>query len=302
MIAFSSTPIFKTIEYDPPSIFNNGPGGLSVYAFGTHFRRGLNIIYSFSELNYYINPSKYALLIAGPDKDLTNIYYVTEWIKKGGILILLDEYDHSLNLLRHFEFDFGTLYSIKSMAECELDNLNLTIYINVFREIKTPVNSSIICRYNNVPIAAVISYGEGKFVVVGDSSLTINEIFMKVPQWYLMNMMFIDMLIDGRELILYEGARVYREETSFIILHYISLLPDLASNLIIFLFDQPIAIRTVCILFLSLILTVYTMYRYGYPRKHSTEYKMDLTQHEYVYRDLKEKAVKGIELWRKTLE
>jgi hypothetical protein len=291
-----------SLEYDPPSVFNDGPGGLSGYVFYATFRKGLDIIFSFTELNYYTNPSRYALLIVGPDKSFSDINYVLEWIKRGGVVIVLDEYNYSLSLLKYFGFDLGTLFNVKSIAICELNNLNLTIYVNVFREVKPPSNSSTICRYGYAPIAIALNYGNGRIIVVGDSSLVINEISIKAPQWYTANTAFIDAITEGRNIVLFEGARIYRQETSFTILYYISTFPNLITNLVNYIFNQPINLRALIVVIISFISAIYAMYRYGYPRKYELKFSQYSTPYEHIYKDLKEKIVEGVELWRKSFE
>lgn len=302
LIALSSIPIYTVLEYDPPSVFNEASGGLSRYFLDVVFSKGVDIIYSFSELSYYAKPSMYALLIVGPDKDLADVKYVVEWVRRGGIVVVLDEYNGSLSLLKYFGFDFGTMISAKASTICELNNTKLVIYLNVFREVKPSTNSTVLCRYGYVPIAVSLNYGNGKIIVVGDSSLIINEIAIKASQWYRANMAFIDMLTEWRHLIIFEGARVYSQEFSYVILRYISAVLSIFTNLLKYALEQPLEIRALVILIISFLSTVYTMSRYGYPRKHELEFIKSSKSYERIYLVLKDRVVQGVEVWRKTFE
>lgn len=284
---------FRVLEKDPPSIFNRGSGGLSTFASEIALSRDLKIIYSFSELNR-ISPEHYALLVIGPDQELYDTEYLDTWISSGGLVIILDELDYSLGLLKSFELGLGDTRSVIDIAMCNVNNMSMPIFVNVFRGIRY-LEGDVLCVYNGIPVAVSVEYGKGKIVVVGDSSLCINELASKIPSWYNLNKQFILLISGERKIAIYEGARVYSETTSYLIADVLSILPNVVSDVALFFYEKTFLLRSLFISILAFISTLFIIFKFGLPQR---PIHKKVGEHE-TYKNLKAKIDEGVEAWTK---
>lgn len=222
-------PIASILDLDPPSIYNIGPGGITIFYNYEKTRRSVQIIYSLDELKYFDSRNN-ALLILGPDKDVDDVDNLFSWIEKGGVAVVGDELNHSKKLLDYIGIEQGNVILGVGEARCIIDNTTIEIVIDVARALRSSNSrSSILCLYDSMPIAYNVSYGNGYIIVIGDSSIVINEILAK-PSISVNNSLFMDYIIGGRGLIIYEGGRVYRPVEAQVIAQAISFIVDGLSN------------------------------------------------------------------------
>ncbi len=218
---------------DPPSVFNVKNGGVSTYFRVKAPLHGLVVIYSFSELEKY-SPNHYALFIIGPDREVAPSGELENWVRRGGTLIIMDESDNTRSLVRAFGVEYGSLEREIKLGNCTFNGRVLIVLFNVYRDLK-PVHGgcTVICRVRNDTVALETRYGSGRVYVVGDSSLVINELYIKNQNiWD--NPLFVDEMIGDRKILVYEGARNYTHETVYgtgkILSGIADLLRDSASS------------------------------------------------------------------------
>ncbi|MEM0027562.1 MAG: hypothetical protein QXT53_06775 [Ignisphaera sp.] len=226
----SQKPIASILDLDPPSIYNIGPGGITIFYDYEKTRRSVQIIYSFDELKYF-DPQNNVLLILGPDKDVDSIDSLFSWIGKGGVAIVGDELNHSKQILNYIGIEQSTAIPGVGEAQCIIGNTTIEIVIDVAKTLlSSNSKSSILCLYGSMPIAYNVSYGNGYIVVIGDSSIVINEILATL-NISVNNIFFMEHIIDGKGLIIYEGGRVYRPVEAQAIAQTISVIVNGLSDL-----------------------------------------------------------------------
>lgn len=301
MISASSTPIVITIERDPPSVFNVGAGGISGYIFDLIASgRRVEVIYSLSDISKY-NPERHVVIIMGPDKRLDNIDSLTEWVKKGGVSILMDEYDLGIDSLTNLGISRGNLYPSIVTVRCILGSINITLFLNVFADLRTSDQWNVVCKYNGVPVAAVLYHGRGYIVVVGDSSLVINEIRGKAQDQYHVNVYFIELLAGGRDIVIYEGAREFSYIESHIIAYAISIIVSAISKAFHVIYEGGITTEAILVLILSSICIVVTVSKFGLPRPIVMRVHKEKSYAGYSLSSLNIKVNEGLSQWIKAV-
>lgn len=302
LLIFSSSSItlFNVLEMDPPSVYNNGPGGLEKYAM--HLMSNQNevkIIYRFRDLLKF-EANEFSVIIAGPDEQIQEVDELIEWVYRGGIAIVLDEFNHTSPLLLKFGLSRGSMLNLIDLAECKINEIKVKILVNVFIEILGNSSARSLCHYRNSSIAMYVNYGKGVFVFVGDSSLVINEIYYKSPSWYRINTEFIRLLSANRKIIIYEGSRQYHKITSSFLAIVLTNINTGIADLISFILRSSLLNRLICLIVVLFILTLYIAYKFELPKygviRRSTEFKYT------DYHDLKEKVSKGMYTWIKNIE
>ncbi len=219
---------------DSPSIYNYYNGGVSLYFNDKSLKNGLSVIYSLDEITRY-NPGNHVLFVIGPDKKITLSGRVKEWVSRGGLLVIMDETHNTLPLIKLFNMEYGKYHYLVVLGNCSINNKNYRVLFNVYQSINTSVvqNAKPVCRVRNETVAVYIKQGSGGVFVIGDSSLVINEIYVK-HQNIENNTGFIDSIIDDRSIIVYEGDRNYtlgaRFEAGRVITGLVSWISDTAGS------------------------------------------------------------------------
>ncbi|MEL9909446.1 MAG: DUF4350 domain-containing protein [Ignisphaera sp.] len=227
---YSGVRIRGELVGDPPSVYNNMPGGLTIFTSSEALERRVDIIYSLDDI-YRYDPGKYALLIVGPDTRVDASPRLRQWIEDGGLLIVMDETMNTEGLLRGFDIYLGNTPAIQEIATgvCSTGNANIKVVFNVYTVVYSTSNYTVLCRVNDKTTGLSRSIGGGMVIAIGDSSLVINEVLSKGGAWY-GNRLFIDMVSDGRGLVVYEGGRTYTYSSTGVITQYIRGLILLASD------------------------------------------------------------------------
>lgn len=301
LLIYSAIPLAGILERDPPSIFNLGSGGTSRYMLSLMWSKGLEIIFSLTELNRF-RPDLYALLVIGLDQMPSNAEVVANWVRDGGIVVILDEFNYSLSILPEVNIGGGSIIYSIDIANCSIHNTNMMILVNVFRTISRYGKGDVLCVYNDMPIAISLNYGKGRFIVVRDSSLVINEIYDKLPYWYNINSLFIYMVSENRKIIIYEGARQYSIIGSQILAYIISVICNGLSSILLFPLESCLTWRLIFILLLSVLPMFYSLYVFGLPKSIDRIISKPKVRHDIIkniYDELKEDIAKGINLWSK---
>lgn len=261
----SAIPIFKSLEKDPPSIFNLGPGGVSLYISKLALHNEVSVIFSFSDLRKY-DPEDHALLVVGPDRIPNDAGELIKWVKNGGLLVVLDELDHSSGVLSLFGMLYGNTHYVIDVAYCTYANVNTTILLNVFREVYARGQGDTICVYNGAPIATSVGYGKGKVVAIGDSSLVINNLCVNMPEWCNANGIFVHMITEGRKLILYEGGRDYRVIGSEMMAYAMSVTLNTLSGTLRLILEESYTLRLLLVTLLLFLPTSCLILVFGLPK------------------------------------
>lgn len=215
---------------DPPSVYNNMPGGLTIFTSSEALERRVDVIYSLDDI-YRYDPGKHALLIVGPDTRVDASPRLRQWVEDGGVLIVMDETMNTEGLLRGFDIYLGNTTAIQEIATgvCSVGNANIKVVFDVYTMVYSTSNYTVLCRVNNETTGLSRSIGGGMVIAIGDSSLVINEVLSKGGAWY-GNRLFIDMVTNGRGLVVYEGGRTYTYSSTSIIIQYIRGFILLASD------------------------------------------------------------------------
>ncbi|MEM2606186.1 MAG: hypothetical protein QW101_03955 [Ignisphaera sp.] len=303
LLISSPVTLLMSLEMDPPSIYNSGFGGLERYVVDIMFSKNVEIIFRFSELHRF-KPEEFSLLVVGPDEEIHDVEKIIDWVSKGGIAIVLDELNYTKPLMTRLGLSRGNMFNVIDVADCHFDGMQTKILVNVFTEVVSDNvdNLQQICRYNDIPIAVRIRYGRGMIVVVGDSSLVINDVYLKSPQWYRINSGFIRLLSMDRDIIIYEGSRRYSRITSAIIALVISNINNGIPDIINIVIGDSLMNRLISVIILMFVSVLYTVYRFGIPK-----YRIDESiTFKYVERidhqEFREKVRKGMLSWIKSIE
>lgn len=206
-------PVQVAQEYDPPSVFNYGGGGYSVFynlLTSTGYRVG--VVYSPGDLEG-LDPRDTVLVIASPDHPLDqgSSRRILEWVSRGGVVIALDEIGSLKSLLEELGARYGFMTSEISTAYCRVGNTRYTLYLNKYTDIiiENPDDTTYtgLCTSGNYYVGLVKRVGGGLVVFIGDSSLFINKmIFLRNTS---NNLVFFRDIVDGRRVFFYEGGRAY---------------------------------------------------------------------------------------------
>jgi len=301
LLTFSQTgaPLYTTIEYDPPSIFNNGSGGISRFYIEEVYRRRVEVIYSLENLPYY-DSNKYLLLIIGPDSDVDGYEEVIAWVGRGGVAMIMDELNHTTSFLHSIGVYQGTLYRTVDIGVCNIGNSTINVVFNVFREIRADnTKAQLLCVVDGNPVALLLPYDNGTFIVFGDSSLIINNVMDTVHS--VNNTLLIDLLIGGRGIVVYEGSRIYSTIEARVIAHALNTIPILMNMVIAYLVGSDGIRRIIAFLSIICLVAIYTINRFGISRKLHIGLKKVVKDRE-GYSVLANDIAKGVSVWLKEIE
>ncbi|MEL9940386.1 MAG: hypothetical protein QW348_06530 [Ignisphaera sp.] len=293
-------PIASILDLDPPSIYNIGPGGITFFYNYEKTRRSVQIIYSLDELKYFDSRNN-VLLILGPDKDVGDIDTLFSWIEKGGVAVVGDELNHSKQILDYIGIEQGNVIPGVGEAWCIIGNKAIEIVIDVAKALQSSNSrSNVLCLYGSMPVAYNVSYGNGYIIVIGDSSIVINEILAK-PSISVNNSLFMDYIIGGKGLIIYEGGRVYRPVEAQVIAQAMSFIVDgLSDALQWLLFRQGVLSLLGFFTGLAILSMLYLTIRFGIvssPRKYlSSAVQIDRKFIENIRRQI----LAGVDKWQST--
>lgn len=298
--AYSRISIYSLLEGDPPSIYNYGFGGISNYIDKRIFIYKVDIIFGFRNLDSY-NPRINTLLIIGPDKpiDEEDIDIILKWTYQGGRTIIADESNSTALLLNRIGISIkSTIWSItKGSCIVNYDNVSyIDVLFNVYSilDISPNIDASALCVYGDSILAIERPYGEGLFIVIGDSSIIINDVLLK-SSLAMNNTLFMDYLIGKRDIILYEGSRIYRSIDAEIFIGILNTLVNalsFISNLIVGGSFLSIFIRVIV---LSSTIIVGLIMRFGFPRSpQSYKYREGI---ESTLFDLRKHVLEGLRKW-----
>jgi len=173
----------------------------------------------------------------------------------------------------------------------------------VFRELKASNSNSsyTICTYDGIPVAVALEYGRGKLVVVGDSSLTINEVYYKLGRFYGSNLIFIQALAGGKSIVIYEGARIYAETYSTVLLQAMSAVFNALSDMLVFVMGDQFIYRVLSVLAMVWVINIIIMFKLGLPKNldmHSGKAALDDGSIELI----RDRMSRGVMEWEKKVE
>ncbi|MET1160398.1 MAG: DUF4350 domain-containing protein [Thermoprotei archaeon] len=292
IILYSGVKLRGGITGDPPSLYNLGAGGVSRFFTEKLINPGVTVIYDFNALNRY-SPEQYVLFIIGPDQELREASPVLEWVEKGGIMILMDETENSILLMK----ELGISYVMRLMridkAVCIIDNQTITILVNVYAVLDSNTADAVpICRIGDSTVAYMVEYGEGVFYIIGDSSIVINEVLMKSIMAE-NNTRLVDLLIGNRKILIYEGGRKYEYVELAIIASYIDSFLRGISVLTNTLFSPDLLWRTARVLMLAVIVSLIVIIKYGFPSPPHAVSKRSVHKEE----DVRKMIERGLKKW-----
>ncbi len=298
--AYSRISIYNLLEGDPPSIYNYGLGGLSNYISKRVFTHKIDVIFSFKNLDSH-DPGTSTLLIIGPDKPInkTDIDVILRWTYQGGKTIIADESNNSILLLNNIGISVKyVLWSIaKALCMVKHDNVTyIDVLFNVYNalDILPNVNASTICMYRDSILALERPYGKGLFIVIGDSSIVINDILLKSPL-AINNTLFMDYIIGGRDVILYEGSRIYRSVDAEIFIGIISALVNTLSFMANLIVGEGFLNTFIRVTALSSIIVIGLVMKFGFP-KSPQSYVVSEEVDKTLF-DLRKHVLEGLRKW-----
>ncbi len=272
---------------NPPSVFNFASGGVSEYFNSRRVRAGLNIIYDFKELDKFYPPN-HVLFIIGPDKEVENTDVLDKWVRSGGRLVIMDETTNSLPLLKSFNVSLKDFVPEIRNATCRVDESEYIVLFNVYRTINiTSGEYQPICMINNSLVAARISWGRGEVIVVGDSSIAINELYFKLKNPK-NNTGFMDSLVSNRRIIVYEGARIYKYAGSIQAIKFVSGTITGISNGFNELFKGQLIDVAAKLILLTILITLLLVSKFGVPRPPHVYLSEEKGEEETVWKMLRE--------------
>lgn len=197
---------------DPPSIYNAGGGGYSKM-YGQLKRLGIRAeaVEDLSQLRSR-SPGEWILVVASPDRPLGegDAEAVAGWIASGGAALILDELGTTGALLKILGIEISGPVREVGWASCFYSGRNATILINVFSTLR---GGSPVCASREGAVASAVRLGSGEALVVGDSSLAINEVISRQGRGGPNPVFFLSAIAalggGGRGVLFYEGGREF---------------------------------------------------------------------------------------------
>lgn len=208
-LVFLSTvqiPLIQFIEGDPPSIYNTGDGGMTELISSLTLFKKVKVAESLEDMWSY-DPESTVFLVVGLSSSLTDLEVesIVRWVERGGHLVILDEYTTPQILLQRFGLSMGGASQDVTQGSCRSGSREIKVLFNVYREV---IGGETICSVRNTSVAVSKIIGRGKVVVVGDSSLFINEVMKSQYRQYQMS--FALDLLDRDTVVFYEGGREFK--------------------------------------------------------------------------------------------
>jgi len=156
------------------------------------------------------------------------------------------------------------------------------------------INASSLCVYGDSILAIERSYGEGLFIVIGDSSIVINDVLLKSPL-ATNNTLFMDYVIGERDIILYEGSRIYRSIDAEIFIGILNALINALSFIASLIVGGSFLNIFIRVSVLSSIIIVGLIMKFGFPRPpQSYRYSGGV---ENTLFDLRKHVLEGLRKW-----
>ncbi len=285
--------------YDPPSVFNHGPGGVANFV-SILVSKGFDVETVLDVSNLLkIDPLTTVAMLFSPDVPLTKeeASTILSWVKSGGTAIVLDELHHVDNLTNVLGVTFSN-YSVRTydIAICSVKNVTLPVVLDVYRYVN---GGEPLCTIDNKAVAVTVSYGRGKVIVVGDSSLIINHILYTIPKRS--NLLFLLLLITGKSKVVFlELHRVrYILRIAYPLLPLQSMLRMMQLAIGGFFTLDPIAkaIVLTLILTLSAILSVLIISHEARISRREVAIKMPEPQPRLSIQTLKNLVREGLRSW-----
>lgn len=200
-------PVIQSLLGDPPSLYNKGDGGVSEFVSQFSIYRRVKAIRDSRDLWQY-DPRTSLLLVAGLDKflDYSEISEVMDWVARGGYLVVMDEYPTPGPLLTRLNISLGAAVTEITLGNCTVGSATFSVLFNVYREV---LGGRPICWANGLSVAVELSVGRGRIVIVGDSSIAINEVLRS--GYRATQIAFLLALMNRETIVFYEGGRVATE-------------------------------------------------------------------------------------------
>jgi hypothetical protein len=140
------------------------------------------------------------LIFIAPTKPFTNkeIKIIKEYIKKGGIVILAVGYEEKGGSLRLMNsFGFRILNIPLGYFQVEMEGLNqIATFYKAWPVACDNKNANVICSGYDYPLIVSLKYGNGKFVVIGDSFFFSNQILEEEELPHMNSIYFFRWLIQ----------------------------------------------------------------------------------------------------------
>lgn len=139
------------------------------------------------------------LILIAPTKPFTNkeIEIVKEYMNQGGVVILAVGYEEkggSLKLMK--DFGFRILNVPLGYFQVEMEGLNQTAtFYKGWPIVCDNKKAEVLCRAYNYPLIVSLPYGNGKFVVIGDTFFFSNQILEEEEQPHLEAIYFFRWLL-----------------------------------------------------------------------------------------------------------
>ncbi len=200
------------LEGDPPSIFNDGPGGI-----GNMVKELVNqgaavyIVNNVNEIEDY-DPALCVAFLLGPQVEISrdDAEKILGWVSAGGTLVLADEFYGSRNLMTLL--GLGITNTTRSIATgwCVIDGVAMSALFNVYSCIRGV--GKPLCSVGSCVTAVSMRYGKGTIFVFSDSSLWIDEEFdARWSSMYETHRMLLNYVTHGKRCVIFvEAYRVYR--------------------------------------------------------------------------------------------
>ncbi len=203
LLSTAQIPLVQSLMGDPPSLHNRGDGGLSELLSAMTVYRRVKVIANLDDLWQY-DPGSSVLVLSGLDSPPAEreVLQALRWVESGGKILVLDEYETPKPLLARLGASFGPLVAEISVGECRVGGSEYQVLFNVYRGVD---GGTPICWVGGTPVAAQVSLGSGSVVVLGDSSLLINELMRS--RYRQAHLLLALALLDRGTVVFYEGGR-----------------------------------------------------------------------------------------------
>lgn len=203
MLTTAQIPLVQGVIGDPPSLYNRGDGGLSELVSITTIYRRVKVVRSADDV-WQHDPSTTSLLLSGLDLFLREheMQQLLRWVEKGGFLVVMDEYRTPQLLYEKINISAGPLVNAVTVGYCTVGAHKYPVLFNVYREVG---GGRPVCWVDNAPVGAEVAYGRGRILVLGDSSVLINEVMRSKHRQAQLS--FGLALLDRETIAFYEGGR-----------------------------------------------------------------------------------------------